>query len=115
MNTRIQPSGVGRNATGSNRGGTPLLIHLCIVSDTVSRKSPCQSLRTSLKAVLVALVGALILCGVGASTASAAPVSLVLPQSTAFAILGHSCGGIQEKAYVTGFDAVSGYPTGDVQ
>ena len=114
MNRRIQPSGVGRNAPGSNPGGTPPLIHLCIVSDTVSRTSPCQSLRTSLKAVLVALVGALILCGVGASTASAAPVSLVLPQSTAFAILGHSCGGIQEKAYATGFDPVSGYPTGDV-
>ena len=60
------------------------------------------------------LAGALILCGSGASTASAAPVSLVLPQSTAFAILGHSCGGIQEKAYVTGFDPTTGYPTGDV-
>ena len=32
----------------------------------------------------------------------------------AFAILGHSCGGIKEQAYVTGFDPTSGYPTGDV-
>lgn len=42
------------------------------------------------------------------------PASLLLPQSMAFAILGHSCGGIKEHAYVTGFDPTSGYPTGDV-
>jgi len=42
------------------------------------------------------------------------PVHLLLPQSMAFAILGHSCGGIKEQAYVTGFDPTSGYPTGDV-
>jgi hypothetical protein len=39
------------------------------------------------------------------------PVGLLLPQSNAFAILGHSCGGIQEQVYATGF---VGYPTGDV-
>jgi hypothetical protein len=59
-------------------------------------------------------VAALILGFVGASSASAAPASLLLPQSTAFAILGHSCGGIQETAYATGFDPASGNPTGDV-
>ena len=42
------------------------------------------------------------------------PANLLLPQSMAFAILGHSCGGIKEQAYVTGFDPTSGYPTGDV-
>ena len=42
------------------------------------------------------------------------PGNLLLPQSMAFAILGHSCGGIKEQAYVTGFDPTSGYPTGDV-
>jgi hypothetical protein len=47
----------------------------------------------------------------GTSTPSAA---LVLSQAAAFAILGHSCGGIQEQAYATGFDPVSGLPTGDV-
>jgi Fibronectin type III domain len=47
----------------------------------------------------------------GTSTPAAA---LVLSQSAAFSILGHSCGGIQEKAYATGFDPVSGLPTGDV-
>ena len=44
---------------------------------------------------------------------AAMPTSLLLPQSTAFAILGHSCGGIQEQAFATGF-AKSGYPKGDV-
>src|SRR5262249_24208151 len=38
------------------------------------------------------------------------PAKLLLPQSSAFAILGHSCGGIKEQAYVTGFDPTSGYP-----
>jgi hypothetical protein len=42
------------------------------------------------------------------------PVKLLLSQSTAFAILGYSCGGIQEKAYVTGFDTSTGYATGNV-
>jgi hypothetical protein len=66
------------------------------------------------KNALGAAAGALILCSAGASTASATAVSLLLPQSTAFAILGHSCGGIQERAYASGFDASSGYPIGDV-
>ena len=49
-----------------------------------------------------------------AATAAAAPTSLVLPQSAAFSILGHSCGGIQEKVYATGWDATNGDPVGDV-
>lgn len=67
----------------------------------------------SRKIALGVLVGALFLWSVGVSTASAA-VSLLLPQSTAFSILGHSCGGIQEKAYVSGFTSTTGYPTGYV-
>jgi hypothetical protein len=42
------------------------------------------------------------------------PTHLILPQSNAFAILGHSCGGITEHQYVTGFDASTGFPTGAV-
>jgi hypothetical protein len=42
------------------------------------------------------------------------PAKLSLPQANAFAILGYSCGGIQEKAYVTGFDPTTGFPIGDV-
>ena len=47
-----------------------------------------------------------------ASTATAAtPTRLYLGGGAAFAVLGHSCGGIQQKVYATGF-ARSGYPTG---
>src|SRR5262249_45815716 len=42
------------------------------------------------------------------------PLKLLLPQSNAFDILGHSCGGIKEQVYVTGFDSGSTYVTGDV-
>ena len=42
------------------------------------------------------------------------PTQLLLPQSTAFAILGYDCGGISEQVYVTGFDPTNGYPTGNV-
>jgi hypothetical protein len=42
------------------------------------------------------------------------PTSLVLPQGLAFAILGHSCGGIQEHVSAS-FDASSGYPSGVVE
>ncbi len=41
------------------------------------------------------------------------PTSLVLPESTAFAILGHSCGGIQEQVSA-GFADTNGHPTGVV-
>jgi len=68
----------------------------------------------SRKRALCVLAGTLIVSSIGISTVSAAQVSLLLPQSNAFAILGHSCGGIQEKAYAAGFDSVSGYPIGEV-
>jgi len=42
------------------------------------------------------------------------PASLLLPQSTAFAILGYDCGGISERVYATGFDPTNGYPSGNV-
>ena len=41
------------------------------------------------------------------------PIALALPQGDAFSILGHSCGGIQEQTYATGFGA-GGLPGGDV-
>ena len=66
--------------------------------------------------VLVVAAGVVFLGLVGISSlpASASANSFVLPQGNAFAILGHSCGGIQEKVYATGFDPTSGYPVGDV-
>ena len=60
-------------------------------------------------------LAAVTLCLSLAATATAAnPTSLLLPQATAFSLLGHSCGGIQEQAFTTGFDPVSGRPVGDV-
>ncbi|HEX9048079.1 MAG TPA: hypothetical protein VF988_13725, partial [Verrucomicrobiae bacterium] len=41
------------------------------------------------------------------------PSVLILPQGMAFAILGYSCGGIQEHVSA-GFDVTNGYPTGVV-
>ncbi|PWU24547.1 MAG: hypothetical protein C5B48_05820 [Candidatus Rokuibacteriota bacterium] len=100
MNARHAVADLGRTGTGSNRRvPTTFFTHLY----GPSRKTAPR-----------ALAGALILCVVGASAALAAPVQLLLPQSTAFAILGHSCGGIQERAYATGFDPASGDPIGDV-
>ncbi len=50
----------------------------------------------------------------GVASATSTPIPLDLPQGTAFAILGHSCGGIQETSATTGFDPSTGYPTGEV-
>lgn len=44
---------------------------------------------------------------------AASPIQLVMSQSAAFSLLGHSCGGIQEQVYATGF-AANGLPTGNV-
>jgi hypothetical protein len=67
------------------------------------------------RTILTAAVTALICAGLTpASGAQASPVALLLPQSTAFSVLGASCGGIQEQAFATGFDPAGGYPTGDV-
>jgi hypothetical protein len=68
--------------------------------------------RANLRAI-GAIAVVFMLCG-GASIASAATVPLLVPQSTAFTYLGHSCGGIQEKSYALGFDPTTGYPTGVV-
>lgn len=48
----------------------------------------------------------------GTAVAAGTPVALSLPQSTAFTILGASCGGIYEQVFATGFDPTSGQPTG---
>ncbi len=42
------------------------------------------------------------------------PTQLLLPQATAFAILGYDCGGISEQVYATGFDPTNGYLSGNV-
>jgi len=47
-------------------------------------------------------------------TPAPTPIQLTLPASTAFSVLGHSCGGIQQQDLVTGFAADTGYVTGAV-
>jgi hypothetical protein len=49
--------------------------------------------------------------GVGATSASAAPIRLLLSEYGAFHVLGRWCGGISQKVYATGFDS-KGFPTG---
>ena len=62
---------------------------------------------------MFALVSGVIAIAVLPASA-ATPISLVLPQGNASSILGHSCGGIQETAYATGFSSGGGYPVGAV-
>jgi IPT/TIG domain len=72
--------------------------------------------------VLGSIAALLLLVGTLGSAPAGAAVppqpQLVMPQGTAFSILGHDCGGIKEDAYVTGFDdaldPAAGYPTGFV-
>jgi hypothetical protein len=63
---------------------------------------------------LGAVASVLIVLGLVSEASAATPTSLLVPQSTAFSILGRSCGGIQEQAFATGFDPASGYARGDV-
>jgi hypothetical protein len=65
--------------------------------------------------VILSIVAATAICaGLASSAGAANPLRLVLDQGSAFAVLGHSCGGIQEKVYVRGF-AANGYPQGNVE
>ena len=66
--------------------------------------------------VAVIALAALVVATVGVESAALgqSTISLLVPQSTAFAVLGHSCGGIQEQAFAKGFDTTNGYPAGDV-
>jgi hypothetical protein len=65
------------------------------------------------KFIVVSLVVAFAFVGAISRANAATPTSLVV-DSIAFSVLGHSCGGIQEEAFATGFDATSGFPTGAV-
>lgn len=67
---------------------------------------------TSARRTILSAIAAGLFCLVLAPAAGATPTSLVLSQSAAFSILGHSCGGIQEQVYASGF-ASNGYPQGD--
>lgn len=114
MKTPIKPSDVEHDAPGACQGEALPLAQRSIVCNKIAGKNDCLSIWKSAKAAFLMLVGIANFFGVGLPDASAAPAALVLPQVTAFAILGRSCGGIQEQAYATGFQPVTGYPAGDV-
>jgi hypothetical protein len=59
------------------------------------------------------VASALMCAGLASAASAAAPIRLYLSEGAAFSILGHSCGGIQQQVYATGF-ATNGYPTGNV-
>ena len=64
--------------------------------------------------VITIVIASAAICGGFASTAFAgSPIRLYLGEGAAFSILGHSCGGIQQQVYATGF-ATNGYPMGSV-
>src|SRR5579871_5398245 len=87
----------------------------------VNAQRRAQARRTSLAARFLcaaALALATMFWAGSAPAAATAPIELLVPQGTAFAVLGYDCGGIKEHAYATGFDTsidpAAGYPTGDV-
>jgi len=43
---------------------------------------------------------------------ASSPVSLVVPPATAFTVLGHDCGGINQNDFITQFDPARGYTKG---
>jgi len=66
------------------------------------------------KLLMSAVVCAAMLVGVAPAASADTTVPLLVSQSAAFSVLGHSCGGIQEQALTTGFNAKNGYPKGVV-
>src|SRR5689334_2260156 len=59
-------------------------------------------------------VAAVLLLSAAGDDRAWATTTLLVSQAIAFSVLGHSCGGVQEQAFATGFDSTTGYPTGDV-
>lgn len=60
------------------------------------------------------IASGLLSLGMVSAAQAAGPYQLVLDQGSAFSILGHSCGGIQEETFATGFGP-AGFPEGNVQ
>lgn len=114
MKTMNKSTSLGWSLAVGQRSGTSSSPHLRSLLGNACGKFGQVSLPMLRATLFNVIAAAFILGGVGITTTIAAPMPLLLPQSTAFAILGRSCGGIQEKSYATGFDATSGYPTGVV-
>lgn len=73
-----------------------------------------RRMRSILATAALGLSAAVVLIGSAAPSGAAGGTSLLLPSSTAFTMLGHSCRGIQEQAFATGFASGTGLPTGAV-
>lgn len=69
--------------------------------------------RLTMSCLLPLLLALLGIAGT-ASAASTSAIPLQLPAGSAFSVLGHSCGGIQQQVQATGFDPTTGFPTGVV-
>src|ERR1700680_3590533 len=65
------------------------------------------------RVVLSIVVSSLVCAGLASAASAASPIRLYLSGGAAFSILGHSCGGIQQRHYGTRVGA-NGYPTGNV-
>jgi hypothetical protein len=74
------------------------------------RENGCRAWRGVLPVAILLVAGFV----APAPAQTATPISLLVPQSTAFSVLGRSCGGIQEQVLATGFDPVTGNPVADV-
>jgi hypothetical protein len=72
-----------------------------------------RSWRMARKLVLTVFAMAAAGGALASSALASTTVPLYMSQGAAFAVLGHSCGGIQEQVYATGF-ASNGYPIGNV-
>ena len=84
---------------------------------STARQRKTKRTVTSMRKLLFGLIvtSCMLFAGAPISAAADTPVALTVPPGTAFAVLGHSCGGIQEQQIAFGFDAVSGDPTGFAQ
>lgn len=65
------------------------------------------------RVVLIIVASAFVCAGLASAASAASPIRLYMNEGAAFHVLGHSCGGIQQEVYATGF-ATNGYPTGNV-
>lgn len=63
--------------------------------------------------IVAGAASAAAVAGLASTAQASSSIPLYASPNAAFAVLGHSCGGIQQKVYETGF-APNGYPTGNV-
>ena len=63
------------------------------------------------RALLSLAASGIVFAGFASAASASSPIRLYMGENAAFAVLGHSCGGIQEQVYVDGF-AANGYPQG---